>query len=185
MVTLPPNVIPPYTTRVPPIVVPPGGGNGGPQDEQGAGGDFGEDSAPDTGDAPQADDMQGPVDDAGMDEPGMDEPGDGEGEPCEPGDGEEPAMEPDPITGMEIISMEDGTAQAAGMKVGDIIMAVNGMPTPDFDSLRAALEASAPEAEFDFINADSGELERINVGVEDTRIGVDVEQVVVEQATDD
>lgn len=118
----------------------------------------------------------------------MDEPGDEErtAEPREPAEEpEEPAMDPDAVYGLEILELEKGPALAARMKVGDIIMAVNGTPTPDFESLRAALEASGPRAEFEFINVDNGELERTELAVVDTRIGAEVQQVVVELTIDD
>ncbi|MBM4069418.1 MAG: hypothetical protein FJ271_10790 [Planctomycetes bacterium] len=94
------------------------------------------------------------------------------------GDAEEP-QETESLLGMEIQDMSDGPALRQGMKVGDIILAIDGAATPDFDSLRAALEAAGPQADVIFINVDNGQTERVMLPVEDTRIGATVEQVQV------
>lgn len=83
-------------------------------------------------------------------------------------------------SGMRIEELLNGTARDQGMKVGDIIVSLNGQATPDFDALRAALEASGPQADVDFINVDNGQLERIVLQPEDTRIGATVDQVEVQ-----
>lgn len=77
---------------------------------------------------------------------------------------------------MQIQELDEGTARDQGMKVGDIIVRINSQATPDFDALRAALEAAGSEAEVDFINVDNGQLERIVLYPDDTRIGATVEQ---------
>jgi hypothetical protein len=86
----------------------------------------------------------------------------------------------EPNTGMEIRELFAGTARKQGMKVGDIIMAINGNATPDFDSLRSALVDSGSQAEVDFINVDNGELERIILYPAGAMIGATVEQVTVD-----
>jgi hypothetical protein len=96
--------------------------------------------------------------------------------------GEEAAAEEaEALFGMEILDMEEtGTAMAGGMKVGDIILAINGMATSDFDSMRAALESCGELAEFEFINVENGQAERIQLSVDESRIGATVEQVQVQ-----
>jgi hypothetical protein len=82
--------------------------------------------------------------------------------------------------GMAIRELNAGTARKQGMKVGDIIMSVNGTSTPDFDSLRSALVQGGSRAEVDFINVDNGELERITLNPSGGAIGASVEQVQVD-----
>jgi hypothetical protein len=93
---------------------------------------------------------------------------------------EEPEAEAAPVYGMRVTLVADGPAQDAGMLVGDVILSVNGTPTPDFASLRAALEGSGDEAEFVIVNVENGAVERMNVGVVETRIRASAEQVRVE-----
>jgi hypothetical protein len=84
------------------------------------------------------------------------------------------------LFGMEIRELAAGAARKKGMKVGDIIMAVNGTATPDLESLQTALQESGSQAEVDFINVDSSEVERITLSPVNARIGATVQQVQVE-----
>lgn len=124
-------------------------------------------------------------DDDGGDD-GDDDGGAGDDDGDDGDEGDDPAMDAELEYGMEIIDMEeDGPAANAGLQVGDIITAINGMATPDFDSLRVALEACGSQGTFDFINAENGEPEQIDVSVDETRIGASVEQVVIPPPPDE
>jgi hypothetical protein len=82
--------------------------------------------------------------------------------------------------GMVVRELHAGTARKQGMKVGDIIMSINGTATPDYDALRSALVDSGSQAEVDFINVDNGELERITLSPTRGAIGASVEQIEVD-----
>jgi len=92
-----------------------------------------------------------------------------------------PPAEEEPLYGMKITDMDPkGSAYQEGLRVGDVILAVNGQPTPVFENLRAALQAGGSRADVVFLNKDNGKVERVIVRPVDTRIGVTVEEVRVQ-----
>jgi hypothetical protein len=85
-----------------------------------------------------------------------------------------------PVYGMKITELDDeGTAAKEGLLVGDVILAINGQATPNFDEVRSALEKTGDKAEVIFLNKDNGKVERIVLRPVESRIGASVEAVQV------
>jgi membrane-associated protease RseP (regulator of RpoE activity) len=81
------------------------------------------------------------------------------------------------VFGAQIIGLDNGPAQKAGMKLGDVILSVNGVLTPDLQTLRDALAACGSEAKVVFVNVDSGEREFVVLNPTNGRIGVSVQSI--------
>jgi serine protease Do len=85
-----------------------------------------------------------------------------------------------PVYGMKITELDhEGTAAKEGLLVGDVILAINGQATPNFEEVRSALEKTGNKAEVIFLNKDNGKVERIVLRPVETRIGASVEAVQV------
>jgi hypothetical protein len=92
-----------------------------------------------------------------------------ENEPVEEGD----AGEEEEVGGVLLTEVEEGAAaDQAGLRAGDVILSFGGVPTPDFDSLKAAVSQADGPVEVVFINGETGETESLTVTPEDHRIGV-------------
>ena len=85
-------------------------------------------------------------------------------------------------TGLRITTLNEGTAKRAGLRAGDIILKVNDRRTQNFETLRDVLATSGKtQVEIEFVDASNNTVQRRNVGVENTKIGVSVEEVAVER----
>src|SRR5205823_636115 len=79
----------------------------------------------------------------------------------------------EPVYGMKITQLDDGVAKAAGLRIGDVILQVNGAATPTFDALKAALQADG-EVEVIFLNSENGKVEKMMLTPDNGLIGVSV-----------
>jgi S1-C subfamily serine protease len=83
---------------------------------------------------------------------------------------------------MEIITLYKGTAATEGLGIGDIILSVNGTPTPDFEAFVQALAKAGGRAEVLAIRGDDddGKPETVTLFPKNGIIGVTVERVRVD-----
>jgi S1-C subfamily serine protease len=87
------------------------------------------------------------------------------------------------LYGMEITALYKGTAAKEGLEIGDIILKVNGTPTPTFESLVKALAQAGSKAEVLVIREDDDDddkPETVTLFPQDGLIGVSVERVHVD-----
>ncbi|HKB40869.1 MAG TPA: PDZ domain-containing protein [Gemmataceae bacterium] len=84
--------------------------------------------------------------------------------------------------GMEITALYKGTAAKEGLGLGDIILQVNGTPTPTFEDLVKALAQAGNRAEVLIIreDADDDKPETVTLFPQNGLIGVSVERVRVD-----
>lgn len=71
----------------------------------------------------------------------------------------------------------EGTARAAGLRRGDVILAVDGKRVQTFDDLRGVLSAAGKEVKVEFVDGSNGQIDQKTVKVEGTKIGVTVDEV--------
>jgi S1-C subfamily serine protease len=83
---------------------------------------------------------------------------------------------------MEITALYKGTAAKEGLEIGDVILKVNGTPTPTFEALTKALAQSGGRAEVLVLreDGDDDEPETVTLFPQKGLIGVSVEPVVVD-----
>jgi membrane-associated protease RseP (regulator of RpoE activity) len=86
------------------------------------------------------------------------------------------------LYGVEITALFKGTAAKEGLGIGDIILKVNGTPTPTFEALTKALAQSSGRAEVLVIREDDDddEPETVTLFPQNGVIGVSVEPVRVD-----
>lgn len=85
-------------------------------------------------------------------------------------------------TGLRITILAEGTAKRAGLRAGDIILKVNEQRTQTFETLRDVLATSGKsQVDIEFVDASNNTVQRRSVGVENTKIGVTVEEVAVDR----
>lgn len=82
-------------------------------------------------------------------------------------------------TALQITDISLGGASKAGLKVGDIILSVDGTRTTTFDNLRTALTSSKGTSQFTFYSADSQKVDTKAVAVSNGLIGASVLEVPV------
>ncbi len=98
----------------------------------------------------------------------------------QPGEAEPAQAEEEAAYGLKIIDLDaKGSAAREGLQVGDVILAINGQPTPSYEQLRPAVERGGPRADVLFLNKDNGQMERIVLRPVDGRIGVTIDEVRV------
>jgi hypothetical protein len=68
-----------------------------------------------------------------------------------------------------------GAGFAGGLRRGDVVLSFGGAATDSFEALRDAVRAAAGPAEVVFLNAETGQAERLTVTPADGRIGVETE----------
>ncbi len=93
-----------------------------------------------------------------------------------------PASNPIPVgaeTGLRITELSEGTAKIAGLRKGDIILKVDGIRTQNFEELRATLSTGKEKVTVEYLDGTSGETDKKNISVQDTRIGVTVIEAVI------
>jgi hypothetical protein len=113
---------------------------------------------------------------AGGDEP----PGEGETQTEQPTEPEEGTTEEGPVYGLKIIDLDpQGSAAREGLQVGDVILTINGQPTPSYEYLRPSVERGGPRADVVFLNKDNGNVERMILRPVAGRIGVTIDEVRV------
>lgn len=85
-------------------------------------------------------------------------------------------------SGLRITVLNEGTAKRAGLRAGDIILKVDNQRTQTFESLRDVLATSGKsQVDIEFIDSSNNTLTSRSVGVENTKIGVTVEEVAVDR----
>jgi S1-C subfamily serine protease len=83
---------------------------------------------------------------------------------------------------MEITTLYRGTAAKEGLEIGDIILKVNGTPTPSFEALVQALARAGSRADVLVVRGDSDDEkpEAVTLFPQNGIIGVDVERARVD-----
>jgi hypothetical protein len=84
------------------------------------------------------------------------------------------------IYGLKITRLSDGTAAEQGLREGDVILSIAGVPTPTTDDSREVLAQAGRKVEVIFINVENGQRESIVLYPRGGLIGVDAESVQVE-----
>jgi membrane-associated protease RseP (regulator of RpoE activity) len=86
------------------------------------------------------------------------------------------------LYGMEISALYKGTAAKEGLEIGDIILNVNGMPTPSFEALVKALAQSGSRAQVLIIREDDDDdkPKTVTLFPQNGLIGVSVERARVD-----
>jgi PDZ domain len=75
-----------------------------------------------------------------------------------------------------------GTAKAAGLRQGDVILAVDGNRIRNYEELRALLTAPGKKsANVEFIDGSNNQIEKKDVGVVDGKMGITIEEVPVQR----
>jgi hypothetical protein len=74
--------------------------------------------------------------------------------------------------GLEILELLDGPAQDEGLRVGDIIVSIDGQATPTIDDLKSIVRAANGDVEVVYINSASGEWESITLTPNNGKLGV-------------
>jgi len=101
----------------------------------------------------------------------------------DPGEAAESEEAEDVLYGMEITALYKGTAAKEGLEIGDIILKVNGTPTPTFEALAKALAQSGGRAEVLVSREDDDdddEPETVTLFPQNGLIGVSVQRVPVD-----
>lgn len=82
-------------------------------------------------------------------------------------------------TGLLISELKPtGTAKAAGLRQGDVILSVDGKRIQNYEELRVLLTAAGKkQASVEFIDGSNGQLEKKDVGVVDGKMGITIEEV--------
>lgn len=81
-------------------------------------------------------------------------------------------------TGLRITDLKnEGTAKAAGLRRGDVILAVDGKRVQTFDELRSVLATAGKEVKVEFVDGSNGQIDQKTIKVEGTKIGVTVDEV--------
>jgi S1-C subfamily serine protease len=83
---------------------------------------------------------------------------------------------------MEITALSKGTAAEEGLEIGDVILQVNGTPTPSFEALVEALARAGGRAEVLVLGGDDEDEkpETVTLFPQKGIIGVSVERVRVD-----
>jgi S1-C subfamily serine protease len=83
---------------------------------------------------------------------------------------------------MEITALSRGTAATEGLEIGDIILKVNGAPTPSFEALVQALARAGSRADVLVVRGgdDDEEPEAVKLFPQNGIIGVSVERARVD-----
>lgn len=98
-----------------------------------------------------------------------------------------PATPAEPATpsemGLLITELKaQGTAKAAGLRQGDVILSVDGKRIQNFEELRVLLTAAGKkQANVEFIDGSNGQIEKKDVGVVDGKMGITIEEVPVKR----
>ncbi len=75
-----------------------------------------------------------------------------------------------------------GTAKAAGLRQGDVILAVDGQRIQNYEQLRALLTAAGKKsASVEFIDGSNNQIEKKDVAVVDGKMGITIEEVPVQR----
>jgi hypothetical protein len=85
------------------------------------------------------------------------------------------------LYGMEIIALYKGTAAEQGLEIGDIILSINGMATPDYNALANAVARSGSEAKVLVIRDEGGARETVTLYPKNGRIGLAGERMRVDE----
>jgi S1-C subfamily serine protease len=80
-----------------------------------------------------------------------------------------------PLGGVRLADVGQGPASQQGLKAGDVILGVNGNPTPVVESLREALKEAGDEAEVEYMDGETGETGSADLALEDGQIGAEVD----------
>lgn len=82
-------------------------------------------------------------------------------------------------TGLVITELKaQGTAKAAGLRQGDVILAVDGQRIQTYDALRAALTTTGKKsAVVEFIDGSNNQIDKKDVAVIDGKMGITIEEV--------
>lgn len=94
-----------------------------------------------------------------------------------------PAVSAEPATpsemGLLITELKaQGTAKGAGLRQGDVILAIDGKRIQNFDELRVVLTtAGKKQANVEYIDGSNGQIEKKDVGVVDGKMGITIEEV--------
>lgn len=84
--------------------------------------------------------------------------------------------------GLVITEIKDGPAKDAGLRRGDVILSVDGQRLQSFDELRTSLKGTdKKQVTVEFIDGSNGQTETKKVGVRDSKMGITVEEVPVNQ----
>lgn len=71
-----------------------------------------------------------------------------------------------------------GTAKAAGLRQGDVILTVDGKRIQTFEELRVLLTAAGKkQANVEFLDGSNGQIEKKDVAVVDGKMGITIEEV--------
>ncbi len=72
----------------------------------------------------------------------------------------------------------DGTAKAAGLRQGDVILSVDGKRIQSFEELRAALSVeNKKQAKVEFIDGSNNQIDSKEVAIVDSKMGITIEEV--------
>lgn len=75
-----------------------------------------------------------------------------------------------------------GTAKAAGLRQGDVILAVDGQRIQNYEALRAILMAAGKKtANVEYIDGSNNQIEKKDVAVVDGKLGITIEEVPLQR----
>ncbi|MBL8865605.1 MAG: PDZ domain-containing protein [Planctomycetia bacterium] len=76
----------------------------------------------------------------------------------------------------------EGTAKAAGLRQGDVILAVDGQRIQNYEALRAILTAAGKKtANVEYIDGSNNQIEKKDVAVVDGKLGITIEEVPLQR----
>lgn len=92
-----------------------------------------------------------------------------------------PLAAPPAPAGLAITELKpQGTARAAGLRQGDVILALDGQRVQTYEELRAYLTTSAgKQVRVEFIDGSNQQIDRKTVAVVDSKLGIIVEEVAL------
>src|SRR5262249_20611448 len=83
--------------------------------------------------------------------------------------------------GVEITALYKGTAAKKGLELGDVILSVNGRPTPTLEALAAAIAGAGSTAQVLVIRDEDDKRETVTLHPQNGYIGVSGESVRVDE----
>lgn len=76
-----------------------------------------------------------------------------------------------------------GTAKAAGLRQGDVILAVDGQRIQSYEELRSVLTVPGKlQASVEYIDGSNGQIEKRDVAIVDGKMGISIEEVPVKRS---